>query len=183
MTGAALAPAGLAPFSADELLSLQLQLAARAKSPLQTAWIEFLQRFPMQWFCTMTFKHHVHPEAADKLWRVWVSKLNRSLYGVRWYQRPECGIYWIRALELQKREVIHYHALVGDVQDMNASARRLRWMDEWFRLAGIARIEAIESDAAVSAYVSKYVTKGGEIELSGSMRSFAQAQALALPRR
>ena len=37
----------------------------------------------------------------------------------------------------------------------------------WDALAGFARIEPIALEAAVRGYVSKYVLKGGEIELGG----------------
>ena len=47
--------------------------------------------------------------------------------------------------------------------------------------AGFARIEAIESQDAVRDYVTKYVTKGGQIDLSRSLRSFAQQHALSSP--
>jgi hypothetical protein len=55
--------------------------------------------------------------------------------------------------------------LWGPVGDL----RRLYWMDRWHELAGYARIEPIESTAAVSRYVSKYVVKGGEIDLGGPL--------------
>ena len=42
-------------------------------------------------------------------------------------------------------------------------------MDRWHELAGYARIEPIESAAAVSRYVSKYVVKGGEIDMGGPL--------------
>jgi hypothetical protein len=38
-------------------------------------------------------------------------------------------------------------------------------MDIWNELAGFARIEAIRDSTAVRRYVSKYVVKGGELEL------------------
>jgi hypothetical protein len=183
MTGVALAPLGLAPFSADELLAIQLQLAARSKSPLQTAWIEFLQRFPMQWFCTMTFKQHVHPERADKTWRLWQHRLNMVLFGKNYFKRPGVGCFWIRALELQKREVIHYHALVGTATDIRNEQWKRTWKNEWLALAGFADITDVQSDTAVCNYVSKYVVKGGEIDVSESLRSFCQAQALEFPGR
>lgn len=143
------------------------------------AWGQFLMRFRMDWFCTMTFRHPTHPEAADKLWRVWVSKLNRSLYGVRWSKKDHSQVFWIRALEWQRRNVIHYHALVGDANNLNHSAKRMRWVDAWYDLAGIARIDPISSLPeqqlqAVTGYVSKYVSKGGEIELSRSLRWYLQ---------
>ena len=111
-----------------------------------------------------TFRDLVHPEAADKRFRVLLSQANRMLYGVRWHKHGE-GIRWVRALEYQKRDVIHYHALMAGVQDL----RRLTWMDRWHELAGYARIESIESAAAVARYVSKYVVKGGEIDLGGPL--------------
>jgi hypothetical protein len=59
----------------------------------------------------------VHPEAADKRFRVLISQANRVLYGVRWAKHG-AGLRWVRALEYQKRDVIHYHALIAGVQDL-----------------------------------------------------------------
>jgi hypothetical protein len=143
---------------------------ARHACLLQSAWIELLQRYWMQWFVTMTFSIAVHPEAALKKWRVWVSKLNRELYGPRWYLKGHTQVLWVLAIERQKRGVLHFHALVGDARDLNHRTRRLRWKDEWESLAGFARIEAIRSEDEVRGYITKYVTKGGEIELSPSLR-------------
>ena len=78
------------------------------------------------------------------------------------------------AWERQKRDVLHLHALLGDIQDLNTSARRLSWMDYWLKLAGFARIEPILDDVAVSRYVSKYVAKGGEIDVSPNLSSYAE---------
>jgi hypothetical protein len=134
------------------------------RQALRNAWIALLGRWEWEWFCTFTFRDLVHPEAADKRFRVLISQANRVLWGVRWYQRQQ-GLRWVRALEYQKRDVIHYHALLTGVQDL----RRLFWMDRWHELAGYARIEPIESAAAVSRYVSKYVVKGGEIDMGGPL--------------
>jgi hypothetical protein len=134
------------------------------RQALRNDWIAFLGRWEWEWFCTFTFRDLVHPEAADKRFRVLISQANRVLYGVRWAHYGR-GLRWVRALEYQKRDVIHYHALLAGVQDL----RRLTWMDRWHELAGYARIEPIESTAAVSRYVSKYVVKGGEIDLGGPL--------------
>jgi hypothetical protein len=115
-------------------------------------------------WCILTVRAFGHPEAADKRFRVLISQANRVLYGVRWHKHGE-GIRWVRALEYQKRDVIHYHALLAGVQDL----RRLYWMDRWHELAGYARIEPIDSAAAVARYVSKYVVKGGEIDMGGPL--------------
>jgi len=134
------------------------------RQALRDAWIALLGRWEWEWFCTFTFRDMVHPEAADKRFRVLISQANRVLYGHRWHKKGQ-GLRWCRALEYQKRDVIHYHALIAGVQDL----RRLTWMDRWHELAGYARIEPIESSAAVSRYVSKYVVKGGEIDLDGPL--------------
>jgi hypothetical protein len=46
----------------------------------------------------------VHPEAADKRFRVLLSQANRMLYGHRWHKTGE-GLRWVRALEYQQRDV------------------------------------------------------------------------------
>jgi hypothetical protein len=131
---------------------------------LRDAWIALLSRWQWEWFATFTFRDMVHPEAADKRFRLLISQANRVLYGPRWYKRNN-GIRWCRALEYQKRDVIHYHALLSNILDL----RRLFWMDRWNELAGYARIEHISSIHAVYRYVSKYVIKGGEIDLGGPL--------------
>ena len=73
----------------------------------------------------------------------------------------------MRALELQRREVLHYHALLGGAG--LEEQRRLSWMDEWDELAGYARIEPPRGSSAVRRYVSKYVVKGGDIDLGGPL--------------
>jgi hypothetical protein len=143
-------------------------------NPLAESWTSFLSRYHWDWFCTFTFREAPHPEAADKLFRFWLSELNRSLYGRRWAAHPDGGVYWVRALEWQKRDVLHYHALLGDVKDLNESAKRLHWMDRWNELAGFAKIEVPHGRGAVAAYVAKYVAKGGEIDVSVNLRSYAE---------
>jgi hypothetical protein len=150
------------------------------------AWREFIGQYPMQWFCTFTFTEDVHPERAAKLFRLLIRRLNRKLYGSHFERKGQQGVFWILAWEYQKRGVLHFHALLGDVEDLNVRARRLDWMDTWHGFgppAGFARIEAIESQDAVCDYTTKYVTKGGQIDLSASLRSFAQQQTLSSPAR
>jgi hypothetical protein len=134
------------------------------RAGLRDAWIALLGRWEWEWFCTFTFRDLVHPEAADKRFRVLISQANRVLYGHRWHKKGQ-GMRWVRALEYQKRDVIHYHALMAGVKDL----RRLTWMDRWHELAGYARIEKIDTADAVVRYVSKYVVKGGEIDLGGPL--------------
>ena len=160
-------------------------MAAATQARVQ-AWRDFLARYPMQWFCTFTFTDSVHPERAAKLFRLFIRRLNRYLYGSHCERKGLQGVFWALAWEYQKRGVLHFHALIGDVEDLNLRANRLNWMDQWLAFgppAGFARIEAINSPDKVRDYVTKYVAKGGQIDLSASLRSFAQQQALSIPPR
>jgi len=137
--------------------------------PVRAGWLEVLARHSWDWFATLTFRgsesrgvrgaqRDVHPEAAHKVFKCWLNLVNRKVYGRRWYRK--CGgVTWVRAMEWQKRGVLHFHVLLAGVPD---EVRRLRAMDEWFQLAGIARIEPIESQRVVELYVSKYVAKSQE---------------------
>jgi len=143
-------------------------LTCGASQERRAAWAEFLNQWAWDWFGTFTFRgDFIHPESADKRFRVFVSKVNRALYGVRWYKKPGRAVRWARALETQKRGVVHYHALLGGVG--LGELRRLTFMDTWAELAGWARIEPPRSSEAVRAYVSKYVVKDGEIDLGGPL--------------
>jgi hypothetical protein len=150
------------------------QLKQPRKDELLDAWREYLGRYEWTWFCTLTFAREVHPEAADKRFRVWASKLSRSLYGSRWHKHRS-GVYWVRALEHQRRGVIHFHALVGGARLARADARLARadrraWEREWLDVGrGFGRIDLPRSIGSVSGYCAKYVAKGGELDLGGPL--------------
>ena len=131
---------------------------------LRNSWVEFLSRFEWHWFCTLTFRDAIHPEAAAKLFSVFISKVNRRLFGCHWYEHSQ-GVRWVLATEKQKRGVIHYHLLIGS--EKLPTLRRLDFMDKWNKIAGYARIQPLNRSQAVMRYVSKYATKAGEIELGG----------------
>jgi hypothetical protein len=120
---------------------------AGAASPgraLREAWIAWLEQWRWEWYCTLTFREEVHPEAAKKRFRTFEKMINRSLYGPRWFKHGR-GIGWVLALEYQRRGVIHFHALLTGVGDVP----RRPWIKTWRKLAGFATIEPIESPAAV----------------------------------
>jgi hypothetical protein len=137
------------------------------KDRLRAEWAEFLGRWSWEWFGTFTFRGEiVHPERADKQFRRWLSDLNSEVHGKRW-KRGIKSVGWARALEIQKRGVIHYHALIRGVGDL----RRLSMMDRWNEMAGFSKILPIRSQLAVRNYVSKYVVKDGEIDFGGLVAS------------
>lgn len=154
--------------------SLEKQLLLEAKlSPkyqLRRAWGEFVDQWPWEWFATFTFAHETHTERGLKLFRVWCSMLSRGIYGPRWHKRDPYGVRFIVAVERHKSGNIHLHALLAGVGDI----RRLTWMDKWEELdelAGYPRIYPVENNTAVSSYVTKYVTKGGDFYLSQNLGS------------
>lgn len=149
-------------------------LGLRGADPYAEAYAELLQRRAWHWFATLTFRpsHEgrsggIHPEKADKAFRVLISKINRHIYGTRWYKRDETQLCWARGQEFHKSGRIHFHAVLADpTKDLNDLTRRMDWVDWWWREFGIARIERPTSQADVARYVSKYVVKDGEIDFS-----------------
>lgn len=155
-------------------------------------WAVFLGAWRWHWFATLTFRpehalpHHpgararsTHAERADKLFRVWASKLNRTLFGVRWYKHNR-GVRWCRATEPHKNGRIHFHALLG--AEELAAVDRFAWMEVWEELGGgFARIYLPLSETAVRLYCAKYVTKGGQLELGGPLAHVPVARDASTP--
>lgn len=168
---------------AEVCSQLRLGIDPNPENELPLAWANLIGLYPWQWFATFTFRDRVHPEYADKQFRLWVSKLNRQIGGNHWYREKDTrACKWIRGLELQKRGVIHFHALFYHVEDLNVKARRLDFIDLWamqlagtshnplpHELKGNCRIEEPRCHEDVSQYVSKYVTKDGEIDVSDNL--------------
>lgn len=128
---------------------------------LRDAWIQFIRKLePLDWFATFTFREPVHPEQANRRYRRFIRTLNENRFGKR-FQEKGLGVYHINALEWQKREVLHFHSLIGGgLQDLD----RFYWMELWNRDNGFSRIYPYQPDGA-PGYVSKYVVKGGEIDI------------------
>lgn len=142
--------------------------------PVQQAYAAWLAQYNWQWFGTFTFRQPPHPERADKVFRYWVHQINQQLYGRRYRKRHE-GMYWVLALEYHKSDAIHFHALLGDVEDLNVRYSRRNARNLWYQLAGIGRIDPIDDRlAAVTNYVSKYVTKGGELTVGPGVEHYAR---------
>lgn len=131
--------------------------------PIREAYGVFLAQYRWEWFVNFTFVENVHPEAALKKWRLWVSKLSRHLYGPRWKKKDL--VTWTVAIEYQKRGTLHFHAVVAGVHQAN----RWDWMEAWTELeanTGWARIYPIKSVERTCRYICKYVSKDGELFFS-----------------
>lgn len=136
-------------------------LPQRSEQSLQDAWVFLIKQYePFAWYGHLTFKDHIHPEEANKRFQRWLRKINEHLFGKR-YRRYGEGVYCFRALEWQKRGVIHFHFLMGGGVER---LRRLTYMDLWAAKNGWARIYPYDPDQGAARYVSKYVAKGGEVD-------------------
>lgn len=159
-------------------------------------YAELLARQPWHWFWTLTFSptkvvtdcgsrrevdrfhplYGMHPEAADKCFRWVVGRLNARLYGRHWEKRLQGGVVWARGTELHQSGRLHYHAVLAAHDcDLNKVASRYHWHEFWFREFGRNQLERPSSQGDVVGYVSKYVVKGGVVDVS---RNFEAVQPL-----
>lgn len=129
---------------------------------LHEAWTGFVGQFePFDWYLTLTFREEVHPEQADRRYNRFLRQINESLFGRRFREKGQ-GIYHVRAIEYQRRGVLHFHSLMGGGV---WKLRRLSYMDLWYSENGIARIEPYNPNLGARSYLSKYVSKGGEVDI------------------
>ncbi len=125
------------------------------------AFGEFLSIPQWEWYTTHTFAgEFMSPKLGDKHYYAWMKSLELAA-NARGMPRP----FYFRVTELQKREVIHYHSLIGGVGDI----RRLLFKDFW-ELNGFARIEKYDPVRGAAGYVAKYLTKDdGDIRFSHNL--------------
>ncbi len=150
---------------------LKLPSSGFVKVDLKEAWINFIKRYePFTWYVTLTFKEPKHPESADKAFFRWIRYINECLYGRR-YREKKKGVTYIKCMEYQKRDVIHFHCLIGDPNLYKL--KRFDFMKAWeydcYRskelVNGFARIAKYDATRDAINYCSKYVLKGGEIDV------------------
>lgn len=160
----------------------------QADPAIAEAWCGFLRRYPAHVFATLTFRREkfytdstgkvqainrtgsngsMHPEAADKAFRFFISNINRELYGRDWSKRWHGGLQWARGQEFHKDGRLHFHALLSaPTGDLNHLISRYHWHEWWYREFGRNQIEQPRSQRDVAQYVSKYVSKGGDVDFS-----------------
>jgi len=141
------------------------------KLDLHQAWVNFIRTFePFQWYVTLTFKEPKHPESADKAFKRWIRHINLCLYGRRYRERKK-GVTYVKCMEYQKRDVIHFHCLIGDPHLYKL--KRFDFIEAWksdcYRskelVNGYATIYKYNAARGAVNYCSKYVSKGGEIDV------------------
>ncbi|NVM24080.1 MAG: hypothetical protein HWN68_20165 [Desulfobacterales bacterium] len=114
------------------------------------------------WYTTHTFRaEYVSPREADWHWQAWLNTLCQATK-TRGLERP----FYFRVTEYQDRGTLHYHSLIGGVEDV----RRLLFKDFW-ELYGFARVEKYEPNKGANFYVGKYLTKAdGDIRFSHNLK-------------
>lgn len=128
---------------------------------LQNEYSEWIREIAnWQLFLTLTFRHPIGEERALGVLYAFIHGLNKKTFGKR-YRRKVGRSYFsfVHAIEYQKRDVIHFHALI----DKRIPIRFARAL--WEKWAGFIYIEKIKNKRDVTSYVSKYVLKGGQISV------------------
>jgi hypothetical protein len=147
----------------------------RPQLPIEKDWIAFLRRWNWQWFATFTFKDETHPEAAAKAFRHWVKLLDEANgYRQRSLSTHSRRCVWARGLEWQKRGVIHFHVLIGNIpHEICTRVLREAWAAAWLGMqnTGFAKIDAFDQADAGLGYIAKYCAKGGEVDVCDQLRS------------
>lgn len=138
---------------------------ARRRDELVIAYADFIELLgPWDWYATLTFREAVHPEQAARRFHRWLRVLNQEVYGRR-YREKHQGCWWVRSLEMQKRDVVHFHCLIGGVGN---KPRRLFYKELWNVENGFSRIYPYDPLRGARYYCAKYVLKEstkGEIDV------------------
>jgi hypothetical protein len=138
------------------------------------AWEQFLRRYSWDLYAHLTFRGCPPPCRAEDKFRKWIHTLNRKLYGQSYWRTHE-GVRWVRGEELQRREVIHYHALIGHGQVVAPFGNTLTTEfaeATWRKLAGDGRVETYQPAKRGISYLAKKYTPGcGRIILSANLEA------------
>lgn len=151
---------------------------------LRGSWGQWIGGQPWDLFVTLTSEKQTHPEAMLKRFRYCMNKASDSVYGRRWSEKG-LGLQWVVGLERTKQGWPHSHAVVRfpGVSIRGPEGKAIfdlgHWQKRMTETGGFAWLEIPRSEQAVVQYVTKYVVKDGELELSPTVE-FAQASGTQL---
>lgn len=141
------------------------------------AWLELIGRYDWQLFITLTFKDEIEPWKARKRVEKWIGSINSYLFGWR-YSRKGRGVAYALGIEYQRRGIVHFHVLMSAPGLMEIPFKYLHnlWQSNGQRdiktgtlldrlVNGYAWVEPVNELKGVSHYLTKYISKGGEIDL------------------
>jgi len=112
-------------------------------------------------FVTLTFKDEKQPDVAKALFNWFVRFNNVHLLGKHYTKFVGHSYFsYICAMELQKRDVLHFHVLVDKPLDFSYVHKI------WGERCGFVWIDGhIKSQAQTISYLCKYLLKGGEVDV------------------
>lgn len=161
-----------------DCLELGTSYQESAKYVLADEWADWIPTlFKPKQFLTLTSRDFVYSEVLTHRYRFLVGKLNKNLYGNHWARHGD-GISDVVGVELQKRGVLHLHA-VWDTDRVPYGLIH----EIWKRISGYAWIEPVNATTGVAHYVAKYSVKGGAVTtyLSGKKRALGQGRSWVTP--
>jgi hypothetical protein len=138
-----------------------------ARRDLRQGWIEFIHSLDdyWSWIVHPTFKNPVHPESAFKMLAIFIHELNKRIYGRKYYKTGRVGVLICVATERQLRDVLHFHILIAGVPHwVRYTDFALWWQDK----AGRCDIEPYNPQRNGASYMTKYITKDGDIQVMGN---------------
>ena len=131
------------------------------KLELLEGWKEYVTGFAnWQSFITLTSREIVTRDQIEHKFTWLVQRLNADLFGNN-YTRIVGHSYFSYAigLEHQKRDVLHAHVLVDRKVHFDLIHRL------WNTISGFAHIVPVKDAVGAAGYLSKYVSKGGDLSL------------------
>jgi hypothetical protein len=139
---------------------------------LRAAWSEWLAGRPWDLFLTLTSDHRTHPEALHKRFCWHLHQISDELYGRTLTRRKGTPIEYVNGIERHKSGWPHSHALLRfpDVDLADPLQFSLAsWQRRISEAGGFCWLSRPRDQADVVGYVTKYVTKDGELILSDNL--------------
>lgn len=147
---------------------------------LRGAWGTWIGAQPWDLFVTLTSEKQTHPEAMLKRFRYCMNKASDHCYG-RSRKATDTRLQWVVGLERTRQGWPHSHAVVRfpgiELRGPQGKAIfDLGYWQHWMSsTGGFAWIDIPRSEQAVVQYVTKYVVKDGELEVSAQVEFARQA--------
>jgi hypothetical protein len=140
-------------------------------SEVREAWTQWLGARPWDLFLTLTSDHRTHPEALAKRFRYVTHRIADEVYG-RAATRRFNPIESVNGIERHKSGWPHSHALLR-LPDVDLGDRAQfdlgKWQERITDTGGWCWLARPRSQGDVVSYVTKYVTKDGELILSDNL--------------
>ncbi len=125
-----------------------------ARPDLRQVYGDWLGALPWDWYGTFTFAQPIYPDQAGHRYERWAELLQQELGWVMQHAR---------ALEWQRRGVVHFHALILGVRKQT---NRKEWERKWEEIGGgFAAIFPYDRELGAVYYLGKYLVKNGEVDM------------------